>query len=203
MLAIPDDPETKPRAVKPAAHLRRGKPTDATTAPTHRGPPDLRVTEPGPEATASWYVLTVTPGQENVAAAHLAGRGFGLYIPMRRTDWDFVPCHPTPELAGYILVSLWHDDLRRARACPGVSGVLCLANGKPVVLTEAEVLNLRRAEARNDAGLAHRYEEIEIRKKQAAEAAEHREKARKSKKKSKKEKRERKLARRKARRAAS
>jgi hypothetical protein len=113
-----------------------------------------RVTEPDQETHGAWHVLLVTPGQETLAASHLAGRGFGVYVPMRRAlvvGPAIEACHPAPELAGYLLAFLWASDVHRARHCPGVTGVLLKTNGDPAILSDGEVRQLREAEAANDA----------------------------------------------------
>lgn len=106
-----------------------------------------------------WYVLTVTPGRERTAFAHLAGRRFGAYLPMidemvrDRGDWRL---QHRPILPGYVfvcsigLVGRW----RRARACPGV----------------VEFLN--RAGTDQPAAIPHRFVE-ELRAYEAAENAHH------------------------------
>jgi hypothetical protein len=195
MLAMADNSESKPKRSRPPFWATRN--LIAITGWTSKAP------EPGPEGVAEWFVLLVTPGHEDAVGKHLAGRGFGIYLPKRRANIDgttIEACHPAPELAGYVLVKLWYGNISRARRCPGVTGVLSHPDGRPVQITESDVLKIRYSEAATDAALVHMHERREAKKKQAAEAVEQREKARKSKKKSKAEKKRRKLERRRARR---
>jgi transcription antitermination factor NusG len=78
-----------------------------------------------PGATPSWVAVTVVAAHENIAAAHLSARGFGIYLPEierteirrgRRVDFKRLM------LPGYVFVHVWDLDrhTRRIRACPGV-----------------------------------------------------------------------------------
>jgi hypothetical protein len=82
-----------------------------------------RIMEP-----ATWHIVTATPGRERAAAAQLARRGFGVYVP-------------TPELMGYLFAFVWADDIHKLPRCPGVGRVLTSPTGIP----DADLHDLRAA----------------------------------------------------------
>lgn len=53
-----------------------------TVAPPERRFVDSELMTLLPDAVFAWYALQVVGGQENSAAAHLAGRRFGVYLPV-------------------------------------------------------------------------------------------------------------------------
>jgi transcription antitermination factor NusG len=102
-----------------------------------------------------WYVLQIMPAHERVAAAHLAGRRFGIYAPeldlermtermtQRRRKRVAAPMFP-----GYVFVFAWlgprnHD---RIRSCPGVFDFLRRVDGLPAVIADAAVNAIRVVE---------------------------------------------------------
>jgi hypothetical protein len=121
-----------------------------------------------------WYVLTVTPGCERIAAAHLAARRFGIYLPTlfemasSRGAWRL---RQRPILPGYLFVSsigLVHlspgDDgeprtvgrWRRAQACPGVVAFVNRAGtDEPAAIAERFIDEVRAYEAEENARFEH------------------------------------------------
>lgn len=104
-----------------------------------------------------WFALRVTPGHEWIAAAHLAARRFGIYLPTidemvhARGSWHF---RQRPILPGYVfvcsigLVGHW----RRARACPGVTGFLTRAGtDQPAAIPPRFIEEVRAYEAEENA----------------------------------------------------
>src|SRR5437588_12517795 len=63
----------------------------------------------GQAGEPAWHIVRTELGRETIAAAHLAGRRFGIYLPMI----DSVPLFP-----GYLFVFAWGitDQWRRIRA---------------------------------------------------------------------------------------
>lgn len=118
------------------------------------GIPYLRgaVAELAPDAVAQWYVVLVEPGRERIAAAHLAGRRFGVYLP-ERDDVRVVRGKPLartyPLFPGYLFVFCWDIDhsKRRIEACPGVTELLKI-DGRYAVLSETDIHDIRREENR-------------------------------------------------------
>ena len=82
-----------------------------------------------PNAVFSWYALQVVGGQENIAAAHLAGRRFGVYLPIELVTGivngrKIIRCNPL--LPGYLFVSTWaiNRHWRRIADTPGAVEIL-------------------------------------------------------------------------------
>lgn len=106
-------------------------------------------------APMRWFVFRVQQGEERIAAAHLAARRFGVYLPevavleragLGRRRWVRRPFFP-----GKLLVLMWdtgeqHD---RVRACPGVIGVDTFASS-PVILDDKTVAWIQLIEAELD-----------------------------------------------------
>ena len=99
---------------------------------------------------AKWYVLTTAANQERIAAAHLIGRRFGVYLP--ETEETIVTRGRKRDVRrllfrGYLFLFVWDIDrhLRRIRACPGVMGILC-REGQPAVLPDAAIDDIRQYE---------------------------------------------------------
>ena len=101
-------------------------------------------------AAAKWYVLTTAANQERLAAAHLIGRRFGVYLP--ETEERTVHRGRVRDVRrllfrGYLFLFVWDIErhLRRIRACPGVMGILC-REGHPAVLPDAAIDEIREYE---------------------------------------------------------
>lgn len=82
----------------------------------------------------SWCGLVVAPQHERVAAAHLSGRGFGIYLPEvevteirrgRKVDLRRLL------IPGYLFVYLWGiaQNHVRVRNCPGIIDFMRLETG--------------------------------------------------------------------------
>lgn len=132
--------------------------------PKHWATRELRVAEPGPKARGDWYVLRVRPGFEIIAAEHMTGRGFGVYVPMRRAWVDGLnvqPCHPAPELVGYLYAFLWPADLDKVVAVPYVNGYM-LQSEQRAIIADATIRQWRQREAKVDWGLVEHLSEIDL-----------------------------------------
>lgn len=97
------------------------------------------------EAKGRWYIATTLPNHENIAAAHLIARRFGLYQPRKPSSYIIkgkkrsVMRNLAP---GYLFVLVWDidRDFRRILAVPGVTGIINM----PV--PDKQVNKLRAAE---------------------------------------------------------
>lgn len=102
---------------------------------------------------AGWYVARVAPGQERIAAAHLAGRRFGIFLadaPVHYRAGSRLRQVCKLVLPGYVLIWTWPTDSNwnRIMACPGVLGMLAMAgdtDGRPVQIPAAFVEGLRNS----------------------------------------------------------
>lgn len=112
-----------------------------------RGPYDAEIVE---GCSPSWHVFTCLPAHEKIAAGHLVGRRFGIYLPERERQgftrgrfWK----RRSLLLPGYIFVFTW--DLlrhkRRIEACPGILHVL-MQGQNPAVIPDELINRIRRAE---------------------------------------------------------
>lgn len=86
-----------------------------------------------------WYALRTIPGQERIAAAHLVGRRFPIYLPERRIEGKTRTTEPL--FIGYIFVMVWDIGFHheRMRACPGVMGIVKNADGDFAVFGQTEM----------------------------------------------------------------
>lgn len=98
--------------------------------------------------TPQWHVLVTVPGQERIAAAHLSGRRFGIYLPEIEIDDKSKTIEPM--FRGYLFVFVWDIDFhwRRILACPGVVEILQV-DGQPAVLPSHEIDRIRSIENEN------------------------------------------------------
>ena len=116
------------------------------------------------EVSPAWYLVETVPGQERIAAAHLAGRRFGIFIPdirfMPQRVFDketgqrrIVAGERLPRLrrmfVGYIFVFAWLNgrNLARIKAVPGVHRIVCWPEGRVAKLKDEQVGELRALEA--------------------------------------------------------
>lgn len=97
-----------------------------------------------------WHVVTAVPNEERIAAAHLAGRRFGVYLP--EYEGDVVRRGAKAHrvgllLPGYIFLFVWDIErhLRRIHACPGVLRVV-MAGSMPAVIEDKDIDKIRAAE---------------------------------------------------------
>lgn len=65
----------------------------------------------------SWLVVTIEQDYEDIAAAHLSGRGFGIFVPGMYVRGKWLNMLP-----GYIFVQVFGIEHHRRRilACPGI-----------------------------------------------------------------------------------
>jgi len=94
----------------------------------------------GHDGNPAWYILRTEFGRETVAAAHLAGRRFAIYLPMI----EGLPLFP-----GYVFVFVWGlmDVWRRIHAIPGVIRVM-VRDERPVVVSNRAIATIELIEAR-------------------------------------------------------
>jgi transcription antitermination factor NusG len=112
---------------------------------------------------AAWYLIETVPGHERVAAAHLVGRRFMIFVPdmryepLRRRDpkdgkWKFERGEKLDRLqrmfVGYIFVFCWLDDANyhRIQAIPGVRRLVCWPEGNIATFTDRQIDELRSLE---------------------------------------------------------
>jgi transcription antitermination factor NusG len=101
-------------------------------------------------AMAHWHVLSTVPGQERIAASHLAARRFGIYLP--ENEQTVVARGVKRQrrrllIPGYVFVFVWGiaGNFRRICACPGVSRLL-FECGRPAVIEDEEIDQLAALE---------------------------------------------------------
>jgi transcription antitermination factor NusG len=97
-------------------------------------------------ANATWHILTVAPNCDRIAAGHLIGRRFGIYLP--ETNGPRAGTRE-PLLPGYLLVFVWGiaDHAKRILDCPGVIDFL-QRDGEIVVVQDEIVDDIREIENR-------------------------------------------------------
>jgi transcription antitermination factor NusG len=97
-----------------------------------------------------WYVLQILPAHERIAAAHLIGRRFGIFLPEveeRRTTRGRRRRVLLPMFPGYVFVFAWlaPRNYDRIRSCPGVFDFLCVKQA-PAVISDAAINVVRAIE---------------------------------------------------------
>jgi transcriptional antiterminator NusG len=106
--------------------------------------------EARPGTTAAWYVVETMPAHERIAAGHLAGRRFGVYVPeteqveVRRGRRDKFK---RPMFPGYLFVFTWEIDrnVGKIMACPGVWRMMLIGD-RFAVLPDAAIDKIREIE---------------------------------------------------------
>lgn len=104
---------------------------------------------------ARWHIVLHAPGQDNLAMAHLVGRGFGCYQPLcerkisRRGNMP-ATSRLEPIFRGYLFLLIWNVDahMRRITSCPGVVGVLC-RDGTPVTVPDQMITKIQAIECKD------------------------------------------------------
>jgi len=101
-----------------------------------------------PGRAPAWYVACVAPAHEGIAAGHLIGRRFGIYLP--ETEEQIIKRGRRvkvlrPMFPGYLFVFMWMSGANydRVHSCPGVLRILCV-NAQPVVIPDG-VIDATRA----------------------------------------------------------
>jgi transcription antitermination factor NusG len=103
---------------------------------------------------AHWYIITTVPGQQGIAAGHLIGRGFGIYLPeidRREIVRGRVRNHRVPMFPGYLFLFTWAlaRNWGRIRACTGVSRILgdgAAGEAAPRIVPDALIDEIVRTE---------------------------------------------------------
>lgn len=93
---------------------------------------------------AQWHLIATHPAREMRAAAQLAARGFGVYVPEIGRGWHgghFVERSVEKMFPSHVLLFCWgiEQHVRRIRACPGVARIMCRSDGAPIVVSDHDV----------------------------------------------------------------
>lgn len=105
-----------------------------------------------PEVPACWHIVETYPTHEFIAAAHLAARRFGIFLPsftVRFKDRFKKPRSREKKLfPGYVFVFVWDILYHRARilSCPGVKSIVHAA-GQAATVPFEMINHLRIREA--------------------------------------------------------
>jgi transcription antitermination factor NusG len=101
------------------------------------------------DATPCWHVVVTVPNHENIAAAHLIGRRFGIYLPELKkqslgSNGRVAHNYLRPMFPGYLFIFVWgiNQHWARIRACPGVVGIL-LDSGKAAVVSDRLIVEMQ------------------------------------------------------------
>jgi transcription antitermination factor NusG len=120
-----------------------------------RGPFAAEIVE---GCTPHWHVLITAPAHEQIAAAHLVARGFGIYHPtfeqkVPRCGARAAHVARRPLLPGYLFLFVWdlNRHWRRVRACPGVIDLLLDGSGRPAIVAE-EMIDYLQAKEFSESG---------------------------------------------------
>lgn len=106
-------------------------------------------------ASGNWHVISTHPQSERIAAAHLAARRFGIYVPM--VDRVSYPKGKKLRIQslmfpGYVFVFAWDvaRNFRRIMACPGVARMLMTdTDGHPAIISDEFINRVQGEEARS------------------------------------------------------
>lgn len=121
---------------------------DASNLASERAGPFFAEIVPG--CDPSWHAINTAPMEESIAAAHLVGRRFGVYVP----TFEQVSivrgkriAKRRPLFPGHIFLFVWdiHRHLRRIRSCPGVVRVLTV-DERPVVVEDEAIDRMQAIE---------------------------------------------------------
>lgn len=122
-----------------------------------RGPFAAEIVE---VCTPRWHVLITAAAHEQIAAAHLIARGFGIYHPtfdknVPRCGARAAHVAQRPLLPGYLFVFVWDLDKhwRRIRGCPGVVNIL--ADGPRPAIVPDEMIDYLQAKEFSESGFGH------------------------------------------------
>jgi transcription antitermination factor NusG len=105
-----------------------------------------------PSVTATWHIIETVPAHELIAAGHLIGRRFGVYLP----ETEQVEIHRgrkvkmlRPLFPGYLFVFVWglSRHFGRILACPGVWRFLQTGE-QPAVISDELIDAIRAIENR-------------------------------------------------------
>lgn len=108
-----------------------------------------------PSRPALWHLLMTEPSRESLAASHLIGRRFAIYLPVFGADVvlpNSGQCRAgKPLFPGYLFVFVWDifKHWRRIHACPGVARVVTADDDRPVVVPDKVIDDIQVLEAVN------------------------------------------------------
>lgn len=134
-------------------------------ADERRGPLDAEIVD---GRSPSWHALATVPTHERIAAGHLIGRRFGVYLPESEREVISRGRRRVLRrllLPGYLLIFVWDvvRHLRRIEACPGVLRVIT-SGERPVVIEDALIDRIRAAENSERLPLVYTIEEVVTKK---------------------------------------
>jgi transcription antitermination factor NusG len=96
------------------------------------------------DPSGDWYLVNTFAGDDVRAMRWLARRRFGVFRPMQqrktaRSEGDVVGVME-PVFPGHLFVYVWDIDKARSRIlnCPGVMGLLCTVEGRPIRINQAD-----------------------------------------------------------------
>jgi transcription antitermination factor NusG len=121
--------------------------------------------EARPGTTAAWYVVETLPSHERIAAGHLSGRRFGVYVPeVERTEMRAGRKIKAvrPMFPGYLFVFTWgiKDNAGKIMACPGVWRMMLIGDRFAVLPDEA--IDVIRAEENKHRPLSITIESVSL-----------------------------------------
>lgn len=122
------------------------------------GPVDAEIVGDETSRKPLWHLLQTHPSQEGTAAAHLAGRGFGVYLPTYRVKgvdrFGRKVLRLRKLFPGYLFLFVWDVLYHRDRilACPGTASLVYLA-GEAVVVPDSMIDHLQAQECYHDEAL--------------------------------------------------
>jgi transcription antitermination factor NusG len=105
-----------------------------------------------PETDPLWHIVETYPTHEFVAAAHLAARRFGVFLPSLTVKFKDrfrrILSRDKTLFPGYVFVFVWDlmEHRRRILACPGVKAIVYAA-GVAAVAPDTMIDHLRIREA--------------------------------------------------------
>lgn len=118
-----------------------------------------------PDMEGKWLIVVTLPGEDNVAAAHLIGRRFGIYQPMIRENIisrGRVVSRCRPMYRNYLFVYVWdvQRHARRILSCPGTHHILTKSDGSTPVEVPWHVINEIRAVENRENPLTLRVDQL-------------------------------------------
>lgn len=123
------------------------------------GPVHAEIVGEEAERKPLWHLLEIFSQHENIAAAHLSARGFGVYLPtfrVKSVDSYGRKCWRTRKLfPGYLMLFDW-DIMRhklRIESCPGIAKIVHAA-GRPAVVPDEMIGWMLAQEVIHDEALA-------------------------------------------------
>jgi transcription antitermination factor NusG len=119
--------------------------------------------EARPGTIAAWHVVETFPSHERIAASHLIGRRFGVYVPETERMEVRRGCKAKvvrPMFPGYLFVFTWDikSHVARIMACPGVWKLMLV--GDHIATLSDELIDKIRIVENKQRPLTMRLEDI-------------------------------------------